>query len=248
MNPGKNLETGVLDSLRVYSSYKRSLLANFLGMVATNANPGPRDVNRMRLAFDSIRQSFAEQLDEAIEKAFDSLIETAYNTVFDIPLAESPLTSEQIEVLDTFVGSLTDRVIVNIQQQMMSDVAQTLTLFKRFLVQIQLKESQKGLSRGNAIESEKHRMFMNLETYRRDSLGRKRDTEQFALTELRFAIYHAFNICMIYMLSVKGDTEAYAVRPSKSWIRFNLDEFENMQEEIFHPHSLAIVLPIDSNQ
>lgn len=239
-----NVETEVIKALTTYSQFKRAITFEFLQFISKSKAVSVTSYAELMSTLQPALTEYSERTMKNIETASENIaIELLIKA--SEGYEENPFSGGQLDAIDGFIASMMTRVSSVITNQMRSDVLNLGMTLRRFLLRVEMLSSS-GYDRHQAHESERIKLFRDIDLYRRDSLGRKRDSEGFVFTELRFGFYRAFNIGMVYLLSVLGDEKGRVDRPGHEshqkviWLK----DFEDMEGQLFHPNSTALLSPL----
>lgn len=244
MSAVNDVEQLVIQNLKIYSEFRRAILGEFFQFIREPQARSLTSRGALNARLTKILLSYSSRFANKLLDGRTSLVSVILANAFT-QVEDNPLSNEEMDTMEDFFVSMFSRASFNIQNQMSSDVQNLSITFNRFLMRVQMATSS-GKPRELALQEERGRLLNNVDLYRRDSLGRKRDSEQFVFTELRFAFYRSFNIAMVYLLSKIGETRARIDRPAHpSNLRvIDLDEFESLEGVLFHPNAKALLVPV----
>lgn len=239
-----DIESRIADAASVYSDFKRNVLRLFAGFLVS-PDQRPVDKGRLRAELEAVSRRYQEQFSTALVSSLEFVLGEAMTLTTD---GDSPLDEAETDALAVFVDTLIERADQSIRYQMRADVESLVQTYGRFLMRVELIQRKKGYSRTSAIIAERDRALRALELYRRDALGRKRDSEQFVMVELHHVAYRLFNVCMVWVLSLHGEDKALIHRPGHALdgLIFDLEDYDAMENEVFHPNAQALVYPLNT--
>lgn len=241
----RRFDDKVITSLSIYSLFKRDLS---VAVVSYMAKERPDQLGLVltidRLVSQASRTLMSEL--EDLERYTIDLSEViALETDDPNPQIGDPIAIEDRRRITAFAQEIFRRLARSVLFQLDSDAKQARLAHDNMHLRIQM---MRGLDQDRRlIESERQKHSQSFSTTRRDALGRSRDSEQFVMTELRYGAYRALNLSVLYKLALMGEDQAKIDRPDHKYdgLIFNILEYDELEDELFHPNAMAIATPID---
>ena len=239
------LEKQIRSVASIYSRMQRSFSRMLLNHLMTEKIHGAQSGKKLEKLLREEAELYQQEIISSYIGAMAVTLTIASDQIKS-QTSERILSSKEEIIFSQFVQEMSDRFIINISAQINNDVKQILIALKKYLIKAELLVSQKGLSREVALNEGKLAAIDNIENFKRDSLGRKLDSERFVLMELKFSLYKTFNLFMVFMLSKIG-RETAVIDPRRSSGNravFNLSDFEKIESTIFHINSETVVAAV----
>jgi len=243
MEISKDFETQIIESLAVYSCFKRSIFEEFTSfLMSKNAS----SYKGSKVLGDILEKQLKRYSKKLSKRMLDNK-EFSYTAILKSALTgvkENPFTDKELDAVENFSELIIGDAEIAINNQMNADVRRLKACFSRFHLKVSMNTGH-SMSHEAAVRLERSKVIPSVESYCKSAVGFHTDSELYVQRRLRSAFYKTFNTSMTYFLTKIGDDRARIESPRMSNnTSFRLEEYEDIENKFFHLNSVAIVLPM----
>lgn len=190
-------------------------------------------INRVQHELEHLTTGYEPQFSMIVSSACDSTLFDSFREASQL-IKLSELTREQRTLSEQLAISERERLLNALIDRVNSDVAQ----LKKAYIRASLL-NQSGMigvgGKDGIVEQES--------TYRMDVTGKRWKVENYVHIETNWVLHDLYNVHMVYLLSLAGEHQA-CIKNGDELTPFNLDDFDDLRETVFHPRSKATVAPL----
>lgn len=219
-----------VDSIKqVYNDFRHALDATLVMHLHSIESTMLEPQTYFRLHADDIHKRFSMLIAKSIS-----------DTIKNVTVLATGAEAERSMYVD-HAESVYELLFGKIQSQMQSDVHQMAQKLQNLLMKVELRHRSEQLSRSHILISEREKLLAEMNTHKRDTLGRKRNALDYVALEINGTIFRLYNTLKAALLIINGEFEATLQMADGKAKTFALDTYEEIMQGI-HPRMVAIIV------